>query len=231
MTPFRRVALAGAGVVLLTLGVLSLRYGGSAALSDAEALRARWVVSEWRAGRGPVFTPELWLKTRDSLNRAVDTTPGNAQLYDDLGFVLVARAQSMGNPKPNSSAWDYQQELMAECIASYRAASRLRPTFPYSWVYLALAKHRVDERDAEYWLAFDKALQYGRNEAGVQPPLAEMAFAQWQGLSAERKRLIGIMVATAQPAQRAKLQGMATQQGVTLGSEADEMRGTTGAVL
>lgn len=216
MTPLRRVALAGAGVVLLTLGVLSLRYGGSAAFSDAGALRAQWVVSEWRAGRGPVFSPEVWLKTRDSLNRAVDTTPDNAHLYDDLGFMYATRAQGMGDPQAKNAAWVYKQALLTQSIESYRAATGLRPTFPYSWVYLALAKYKKGEKDAEYWLAFDKALQYGRNEAGVQPALAEMAFAQWRALGSERQVLIGGMVATAQPAQHARLRAMAAQSGVVL---------------
>lgn len=225
MTPLRRVALMGAGVVLLTLGALSLRYGGSAALSDAGVLRAQWVVSEWRADRGPAFTPELWLATRDSLNRAVAITPDNAHLFDDLGFLQASRAQGMGDPKPNSPAWVYKQALLAQCIVSYRAASRLRPTFPYSWVYLALAKHKKGEQDAEYWVAFDKALRYGRNEAGVQPALAEMAFADWTALGTDRQRLIESMVATTQAAQRIRLLAMAVQSGVVLADNASRPTG------
>ena len=220
MTPLRRVTLAGAGVVLLTLGVLSLRYGGSAALSDAGALRAQWVVSEWRAGRGPVFSPEVWLKTRDSLNRAVETTPDNAHLYDDLGFMYASRAQGMGDPEANSAAWVYKQGLLAQCIESYRAATGLRPTFPYSWVYLALAKHQKGENDAELWLAFDKALQYGRNEAGVQPALAEIAFAGWREMSADRQQKIDAMVATAPIVQRNKLLELASKKSVVLATSA-----------
>ena len=216
MTPLRRVVLAGMGVLLLTLAALSLRYAGSAALSDASVLQAQWLVSEWRAERGPAFNPELWLQTRDSLNRAAATTPDNAHLFDDLGFMYASRAQGMGEPEPNSAAWAYKQTLLVQSIASYRAATRLRPTFPYSWVYLALAKHHMDEQDEEFWLAFDKALRFGRNEAGVQPALAEMAFTHWRALGESRQQLIDEMVATAQTAQRLRLMEQAINIGVVL---------------
>lgn len=216
MTRLRRAVLWGGVGLLLGLGALSLYYGGRAALADAGSLRAKWVVSEWRAGRGPAFTPDLWLKTRDSLQQAAAMAPGNAHLFDDLGFMHAARAQGMGDPAPNTPAWVYKQKLLAQCIESYRTASSLRPTFPYSWVYLALAKHTQGERDTEFWLAFDKALRFGRNEAGVQPALAEMAFADWPALADSRKQLIDAMVAGAPAVQRTKLLALAAQHGVVL---------------
>lgn len=216
MTPLRRIGLAMAATALASLAALSIWHGGSAALADANALHARWVVGEWRDGRGPAFTPELWLQTRDDLRQALQMTPGNAQLFDDLGFLHAARARGMGQPEPESAAWVYQQSLLGDAIASYRAASTLRPTFPYSWAYLALAKHLKGEQNSEFWHAFDKALQYGHNEAGVQPALAQIAFAQWPALSADRQRLIDRMVATAAPAAHKQLLQMATQNGVAL---------------
>lgn len=220
MTRLRRGVLWGGVGLLLTLGALSLQYGGRAALADAGSLRAKWVVSEWRAGRGPAFSPELWLKTRDSLQQAAALAPGNAHLFDDLGFMHATRAQGMGDPQPNTPAWVYKHKLLAQSIESYRTASNLRPTFPYSWVYLALAKHTKGERDEEFWLAFDKALRFGRNEAGVQPALAEMAFADWPALTEGRKLLIDGMVATAPPVQRKKLLALAAHNGVVLATGA-----------
>lgn len=220
MRPVRRFALAAAGVSFLLFGALSLRYGGGAALADASTLQARWVVSEWRLGRGPAFSPELWLHTRDALRQALRLTPDNPQLFDDLGFLQASRAEGMGAPEPHSAAWIYKQKLLSESVASYRAATALRPTFPYGWAYLALAKHRLGEQDAELWTAFDKAMQYGRNEAGVQPALAEIAFSEWPELSQTRQQKIDAMVSTAQYTQRNKLLAMATQKGVVLTTSA-----------
>ena len=34
----------------------------------------------------------------------------------------------------------------------------MRPVFPYSWTYLALAKHYRGQHDAEFWQAYDPTL-------------------------------------------------------------------------
>lgn len=214
--PLRRIGIALASVALLAFAGLSLWYGGRAAWSDAGALQARWLVNEWRDGSGPVFSPKLWLDARDDLVAALQSAPDNAQLLNDLGFLYAARAQGLGTPAAGSADLALQQSLLTEAIASYRAAATLRPTFPYSWAYLALAKHLRGERDAEFWLAFDKALHYGHSEAGVKPALAQVAFANWPALSAERQSRVTKLVATAPETQRKQLLELAAQSSVTL---------------
>ena len=216
MTRLRRIWLAMALVVLALVASLSIWHGLRAAWSDASALHARWVVNEWRDGNGAVFTPILWEQTRDELLAALQTAPGNAQLLDDLGFLYAARGQSLGAPAVGSEELVLQQNLLTSAIDSYRQAADLRPTFPYSWAYLALAKHLRHQYDAEFWASFDKALHYGRNEAGVQPALAQVAFAQWSRLGSGRQKEIAIMVATAHEISRQRLLEMAMQSGVTL---------------
>jgi tetratricopeptide (TPR) repeat protein len=188
-------------IFVAVFAALSLWHGTQAARSDASALHARWVVNEWRDGKGPTYTPQLWQETLADLQAALQTAPGNAQLFDDIGFLYAARQQ------------------YPEAIANYRAATTLRPTFPYSWAYLALAKHLQGQQDAEFWRAFDKALQYGTNEAGVQPTLGQIAFAQWPALGADRQRHITQMVTTAQAASKTRLLAMAAQNGITLASQ------------
>lgn len=214
--PLARTGVALASAAVAAFAALSLWYAGSAAWSDASALQARWLVNAWRDGSGPVFSPTLWREARDDLQAALQTAPGNAQLFDDLGFLYAARAQGLGSPAAGSAELVLQQSLLADAIASYRAAASLRPTFPYSWAYLALAKQLRGERDAEFWLAFDKALHYGHAEAGVQPALAQVAFADWPALGAERQSRITRMVATAPEAPRKRLLALAAQSGVTL---------------
>ena len=218
LTPLKSVVLIALALALSGFAGLSLWHGGRAALSDASSLSARWVVDEWRAGRGPAFTPELWLITRNSLQQALVTAPDNAQFYDDLGFLYASRAQALGAPAVGGPVFNYQQGLLDQAIINYRAATKLRPTFPYSWGYLALSKHLRQTLDDELWSAFDKALRYGRNEAGVQPPLAQVAFSHWPDLTDIRRNNIVQMVASAQPKARANLQNMAAQAGVTLPS-------------
>lgn len=207
------------GVVLfavLVFGVLSFWYGGRAAWIDAQTLQARWQVNLWRDRGSAVGSSELWQKTVDQLSSAQVRSPGNAQLLDDLGFLFAKAAQALGHPAINSPTYVQQHALLSQAIVSYRAAANLRPTFPYTWAYLALAKQLHGELDAEYWLAFDKGLQLGGSEAGVQSTLAFMAFSQWDTLRTDRKGGIVRMVTTAHPRSRQVLYEMAAQQHVAL---------------
>ena len=221
MSPSLRSRLApiaglSAVAVLALLASLNLWRVVPAAWADASSLRARSTVNDWRDGHGPVVTPERWEQTRAQLQDALDTAPGNAQLHDDLGFLHAARSQSIGQVPVGSPAQQFQQTLMDSAIGHYRTACALRPTHPYTWTYLALAKHYRGLHDAEFWAAYDRALQYGRSEAALQVTLAVMAFDQWDALGLPRQQLIGSMVATAKAQPRATMQELAGRAGVQL---------------
>lgn len=203
-------------IAVLAFATSSIWYGGRAAWTDAQTLQVRWQVNLWRDGGGVVGSPELWQKSADQLLSAQVRDPGNAQLRDDLGFLFASAAQALGRPAINSPSYMQQQALLARAIQSYRAATTLRPTFPYTWAYLALTKHLHGEQDAEYWKAFDKGLQFGGSEAGVQSTLAFMAFSQWDTLHTDRKDGIVRMVTTAHPKSRQVLLAMAAQQHIVL---------------
>jgi hypothetical protein len=204
------------GLLVLILALSAARFGLADALADAASLRARWTISEWRVGKGPANTPELWTQARDDLLFAAKLVPSNPLWYDDLGYLHASRATVLGEPTKGSVVWQYQQNMLAMAEGYYLTSTELRPTFPYGWGYLALAKHMQSKHDESFWQAFDKAYRFGRAEAGMQPVLARMAFAQWDTLTDERKARIADMVATAQPAAGKVLLAMAEQANVTL---------------
>lgn len=212
----KRLAVTLAGAVIVFFMALSLWYGGRAAWSDASALHARWLVNGWRDDKGLVYNPKLWREARDDLQSALQTAPNNAQLLDDLGFLHAARAQGLGTPTAGGTEHALQQNLLTDAILYYRDAVSLRPTFPYSLAYLAFSKHLRGERDAEFWLVFDKALHYGRTEAGVQPALAQIAFANWSELGSKRQAQIVSMAQAAPTALRKRLVELAAKNTVTL---------------
>jgi len=203
-------------IFVIAIAMLSVWTVGPSAWSDAKSLQAHWLVGQWRDGTGPAYSLSRRQQAHDDLQAALRLTPGNAQLLDDLGFLNAGRAMALGKPETGTSVHILQQAMFARAITYYRAASVLRPTFPYTWAYLALAKHFKGEADPELWLAFDKALRYGRNEAGVQPAMAQVAFAHWKDLSPERKAQIAGMIKDAQPVPREKLMDLALENGVVL---------------
>jgi hypothetical protein len=203
-------------IFLIAFSMLSLWFGGAAAWADASSLRTRWLVSQLRQGTGPTYSAEMWLQTRNELQAALRVAPGNAQLMDDLGYLNAARAMGLGTHALGTVEQMLQQKLLTEAIVNYRAATLARPGFAYSWAYLALAKHLKGEMDSELWSAFDKAVRYGHNEAGVQPAIAQVAFGHWSELSPERKNQLTAMLAAARPVPRQALLALAAAAGVTL---------------
>jgi tetratricopeptide (TPR) repeat protein len=210
------IGIALTAIFIIAMLGLSGWYGGLAAWSDVSSLRSRGVVNQWREGKGPVYTEALWQQTHDELQSALRLTPDNAQLLDDLGFLNAARAMGVAETASGTPGHDLRQRLLSSAIDNFRRASALRPTFPYTWSYLALAKHLKGDHDDELWHAFDQALRYGHNEAGAQPAMAEVAFAHWATLSVERKSGILAMLGEAPAKPRQRLVALAKDYAVTL---------------
>jgi hypothetical protein len=201
---------------LAIAGTASLWFVLQAAWADATSLSARTTVTEWRQGTGPVVTTELWDRTRSQLQAALQTAPGNAQLHDDLAYLYASRSQGLGNVPIDSPDYGFQQSLMDIAITHYRAACELRPTFPYTWTYLALAKHYRAMHDDEFFAAYDKAVHYGHSEAELHGALAEISYSQWARIGPLRQQAFANMVATAKETSRARLQEQAELAGITL---------------
>jgi hypothetical protein len=213
--PQRLMLVVGLALLLALMGA-SLFQSVRVGWADANSLGARWLVSEWRESRGPGFTPERWQQARDVLTSTLSITPDNPQLYDDLGFLHASRAQLLGYGEPGSPLRIYQEKLLEESIVHYRQATVLRPTFPFSWAYLAMAKDLRGQDDAELWLAFDKALRFGYTESAVRIVLTHIACAHWDELSPQRKQGIIHMVEVAPLKARGKLLDIGYDKGIVL---------------
>ena len=215
-THLRRIGFVVLALVLLGFAGLSTWHGVRIAWADANTLAVRWTINQWRDGKGPVYTPDLWAQLRGELLAGLQITPDNPQLLEDLGYLNASRAVAMGWPKMDSVEDVTRQSLLAEAIGNYHAAAELRPTFPYSWAYIALAKHLKGHQDAEFWVAFDKALRYGSFAEGVQPVLAKLAFAQWTKLAPQRRKGITLMITSSKGKSHQILMRMIEKAGVVI---------------
>ena len=212
ITGQQRLVLAVCLPLMLFFAGLSLWHGVRAAWGDAMTLSARWLVAEWRENKGPTPTPALWVQARNDLRDGLRITPDNPQLYDDLGYLHASRAQTIGLTEADTPLGNYQRQLLDDAIGHYRVATRLRPTLPYSWVYLAKAKELRGQNDAELWQAFDKALKLGSGEAAVRLVLVEIACAHWSRLPTVRQNGIVNLVAITPAHHRSKLVSAAQAQ-------------------
>lgn len=219
MTPLGRKHLAVLVVCLPLLALVvvhSLWFGLLAAWADSNSLEARWVVSQWRLDKGPAVHPALWVRTRDNLRAGLAITPDGPQLFDDLAYLHASRALSLGTPDLATPLGKFQAKLFDDAIVYYRQGAAARPTYPFSWAYLALTKHLRGQIDDELWLAFDKAIRFGSTEAAVRTTIVQIASAHWATLSETRKQAVLGMVAATPVDARNKLVEYAASQGVAL---------------
>ncbi len=201
---------------LALAGAASLWFVLQAAWADASSLRARGTVAAWREGSGPKVTDERWQRTLSQLQGALETAPGNAQLHDDLGYLYASRSQGMGPVPLDTPEYQVQQDLMDQAIHHYRTACALRPTFPYTWVYFAMAKHARGHHDAEFLAAYDRAVQYGHTEADIHVALAQLTYSQWSRLGPQRQQTFANVAASAKTSSRMMFQVLAERAGVQL---------------
>jgi hypothetical protein len=201
---------------LAVAGTTSLLFVLQAAWADASSLRARNTVISWREGTGSKVTDERWQHTLSQLQGALDTAPGNAQLHDDMAYLYASRSQGMGTLPLDTPEYQLQQDLMDQAIANYRTACALRPTFPYTWVNLALAKHARGHHDAEFLAAYDRAMQFGHTEADLHIFLANLTYSQWSRLGPQRQQTFANLAASAKAKSRIMFRNLADRAGVQL---------------
>jgi len=213
---FRRAGIALVIAMFCCVLGLSAWYGGIAAWSDVLSLPTRWQIEQWRSGKGPVYKLARWEEHRNNLQIALRVTPNNAQLHDDLAFLYAARALGMGTPAEGTSEYSTRQSLLRNAIVNYQISTELRPTFPYSWAYLAFAQHQQGEKLQILLPAFDKAQRYGSTEPDIRTVLAKIAFSHWEAMDAVRKgKIISMISSSPKDAQKA-LKKLAAERSVGL---------------
>ncbi|MGE5469179.1 MAG: hypothetical protein ACM3X0_00140 [Bacteroidota bacterium] len=194
--------------VLLAAAAASLYVGFKAASADAISLQARWQISQWQAAGAQARPGPAELgAVRNDLMAALDWTPGDPQLYENLGYVYGVRAaRAEAIPELN-------QAFLADSIGYYRQATTLRPMSTYAWANLALGLHLQGDPPESIWPAYDRAYRYGNREAGVQRILAEIGFAHWAQAGAERQGQLIRMIDIAYPHAKGDLVRIAEHHG------------------
>jgi hypothetical protein len=216
MRTIRKLVFVAGLFGLVIAGAASLWFVLQAAWADASSLRARNTVISWREGTGSKVTDERWQRTLSELQEALETTPGNAQLHDDVAYLYASRSESMGMLPLDTPEYQQQQDLMDQAIRHYRTACALRPTFPYTWVNLALAKHSRGNHDAEFLAAYDRAMHYGHTEADLHKVLAQLTYSQWSRLGPQRQQTFANVAASAKTSSGMMFKLLAQRAGVQL---------------
>ena len=164
--------------------LLYLTYiAGSWGLADIYARSSITVLDKWRYGK-KILNSDDWDKLRADLSYALEYDPDNPNIHQYLALALEGRYANTA-PK-NKEAMSSRREAYAH----YKKAISLRPTWPYTWMNLALVKYRLGETDDEFYHALHKADELGPWEPGVQHVIVDIGLHHWNSLSRDERKFV-----------------------------------------
>ena len=167
-----RILIALVGTAVLGYGVYESAKRG---LADWSSMRWRHEIAGW-AERRASPPPERLQEAITSLIDALALTPDDPTLIEHLGLAHELRAT--GSP-PGSESWRLN---LAQALEYFRKSAALRPTSPYTWANILMAKYRLGQVDDEFFAAMRHALDFGPWEPAVQLIVADTGLGAWNRL-------------------------------------------------
>lgn len=193
----------------MTLAFIWVAYqGGRTIVSDFQAMEARALVRSWAEGKAK-WTVSRWVFARDSTLRAIQTTPDNPALYDQMGVIYLIRARD---------AWRSaaaQRELYDEAARHFRQSLALRPRHGWTWASLAEALQVMEPGSQVAWDAWRNAQRYTPYELPVQSTLLRIGFLGWKTAPDDVKAWMRRTYEESRPAQREEADRLAASFQVT----------------
>lgn len=144
-------------------------------LADWRGMRWRHEISNWAERRSSPPPDRL----QEAIATLIDTlglTPEDPTLREHMGIAHELRASA--SPPGSLSA----RLNLAQSLEYFRQSAALRPTSPYTWANILLAKYRLGQFDDEYFDAMRNALTFGPWEPAVQLIVADAALGAWDRL-------------------------------------------------
>ena len=170
---------AGAVVLICLLALVaarSVQLGVSGLIVEL----AQRELDRWTVVRRPQPMAEF-NRVASFFEDSLAYSPGNPWALEGVGALDLARMRL-------STAPDKALAYAKDARLRFREALRHRPTSPYLWANLALAKLYLDERDAEFFTAIRHADELGPWEPRTQQVVLFVSLAAWEKLDAPQRR-------------------------------------------
>ncbi len=169
------LARAALFLALAAVAVQCARFGASGLMVQL----AQFEVEHWTTAARAPRAAELSLAGK-YFTDALDYLDGNPWALEGLGAVDLANMRASRRPR---EAVDFVKDARLR----FRLALRERPTSPFLWANLALAKLYLNEFDGELKAALRNAEELGPWEPGVQETVVFVGLAAWQDLDQNLK--------------------------------------------
>lgn len=164
--------MAGSLAALACAALIVGAARGGAADALGKLAHQRLLALEGRADA----TVESYAPVLAQAERALSLDPGNPHLLELAGMI---RTRSVAR-EPASALWT--RAALTDARERLRAAQAARPVGSYTQAYLAAAKYRLGEENAELNRALAGAMRQGGHEPQIQALVAEIGLHAWDRL-------------------------------------------------
>ncbi|MBE0619351.1 MAG: hypothetical protein IH605_02040 [Burkholderiales bacterium] len=144
-------------------------------LADWNSMRARHEIAGWAEHRATP-PPERLQEAITTLIDALALAPNDPTLIEHLGTALELRASA------SAAGSEMRRLSLTAALIYFRRAAALRPSSPYTWANILLAKYRLAQLDNEFFDAMRNALDLGPWEPAVQLIVADVTLGAWDKL-------------------------------------------------
>jgi hypothetical protein len=153
-------------------------------IASLYSIQASHFIDDWAAQKEEP-QPQAWLIAHGAIERAINWYPlENPNLLITRGRIYDWQLykKPIGDPIATAS------RLLA--LADYRHASQLQPTWPYTWLDIALVKFRLGIVDQEALDALQNAFNTGPWRPDVLLKITETGVFAWNMLPTRGKKLV-----------------------------------------
>ena len=178
MKKIMTVCCAGGLIVILSLCTVSTV---ESAVAFITAYPAGKQLDNWRENQRQLEHAQ-WEKIQSQIDLALQFTPDNPELLNDLGlsheaeFIFSEDTDPSATRDRKTAARYYQQAVV------------LRPSWPYDRIDLALVDYRLYGTNRNLYKLMRQAVELGPWEPRVQQVVTEIGLRNWKGLPDNMKK-------------------------------------------
>lgn len=177
----RALSLAVCGALAVPLAVLAVtaaRHG----VSDFWVQSARQEIDLWQQPNRPRRSDDA-ARVMAYLDRSRELTPQSAWTLEELGVMQLRNVRT-------ATRADLALASARGAYIHFRQAMKERPTSPFVWSNLAVAKLYLSELDAELFEALERAMALGPREPQAQQSVAFVGMSAWHVANEAQRALI-----------------------------------------
>lgn len=173
-------------VVMFSLFALVAARSAQLGVSGLIVELAQHEVARWTSSPRPQSMREV-TRVADYFTDSLEYAPGNPWALEGLGALDLMRMRLSMVPE---EALAYTKDAKTR----FSEALRQRPTSPFLWANLALAKLYLDEIDGEFFTAVRHADELGPWEPKTQQVVLFVSLAVWDRLGPGQRRSVAGVV-------------------------------------